>query len=443
MNKFFKGTLLLAIAAFLGESIEFIVNMILAKNLGEEGMGLYMSVLPIIFLVVVISSLELPISISKFVAAKEEKYHQSMLQHAMRMTIVFTIIILILGACLLPVLPVFQNYHPLVKWLILIMIPVISFSSIARGYFMGLQHMGKIAISNFLRKAVQLCLLLLVYHFFHFSLEVSLLIALCTLIGTEAIVCFVLLYMYRMQYYQLKAKPSTGMDGRTVRKKLLEVSIPTTGMRLFHAVTNAIQPFLIKIALVKAGLTQTIALEEFGLLAGVALAIGFFPGFIAHSLMIVLIPTVSEAYENHDFAKLQKLLKQVMILTVIYGIPIVMVFYHFAIPLTNIFFENSHAASYVQLLWPMFLFHLFVSPLQAYLIGLGMIKDAFLHSIWSTSISFLLMFVLGSLPTLQMNGVILGMNTGMVLLTLMHYLTVCHKIKVTLFLQNSRSQTVS
>ncbi|QFT87828.1 Sporulation protein YkvU [Bacillus sp. THAF10] len=439
MNKFFKGTLLLATAAFLGESIEFIVNMVLAKNLGEEGMGLYMSVLPIVFLVVVISSLELPISISKFVAAKEEKYHQSMLQHAMRLTIIFTIMVLVIGACLLPLLPVFQHYHPLVKWLVLIMIPVISFSSIARGYFMGLQHMGKIAISNFLRKAVQLTLLVVMYHFFHFSLEVSLLIAIMTLIGTEAIVCLYLLYMYRLQFVQLKAKPGAKMDGRTVRKKLLEVSIPTTGMRLFHAVTNAIQPVLIKIALVKAGLSHTIALEEFGLLAGVALTIGFFPGFIAHSLMIVLIPTVSAAYENQEFSKLQRLLKQVMLLTFLYGIPVVMVFYHFAIPLTNVFFENSHAASYVQLLWPFFLFHLFVSPLQAYLIGLGLIKDAFLHSIWSTCISFLLMFLLGSLPSLQMNGVILGMNTGMVLLTLMHYFTVCNQIKVTLWLRDTHS----
>jgi stage V sporulation protein B len=71
-----------------------------------------------------------------------------------------------------------------------------------------------------------------------------------------------------------------------------------------------------------------------------------------------------------------------------------------------------------------------------------MVKDAFLHSIWSTTVSFILMFVLGSIPSLQMNGVILGMNTGMVLLTIMHYLTVCHKIKVTLWLKKSNSQPV-
>ncbi|WP_223702634.1 polysaccharide biosynthesis protein [Sutcliffiella deserti] len=438
MNKFFKATLLLAIAAFLGESLEFIVNMVLAKQLGEAGMGLYMSVLPVIFLVVVIASLELPISISKFVAAKEEKYHKSMLIHATRLTIIFTVAVTFLAALIVPLIPVFEHYHPLVKWLILLMIPIISFSSIARGYFMGLQHMGKIAISNFLRKAVQLVLLVLVYHFFNFSIELAILIAICTLVLTELIVCLYLLYAYMLQYKQLKKQPSTAMKARVVRKNLLEVSIPTTGMRIFHAITHAIQPFLIKIALLQAGLSETIALEEFGLLAGVALTIGFFPGFIAHSLLIVLIPTVSAAHADHDYAKLRRLLQQVIALTFLYGIPVVMVFYHFAVPLTNIFYEYSKASIYLQLLWPYFLFHLFVIPLQAYMIGLGLIKDAFLHSIWSTIVSFILIFILGSMESLRMSGVILGMNTGIVLLTLMHYLTVCHKINVTLWLKQTK-----
>ncbi|MBM7619850.1 O-antigen/teichoic acid export membrane protein [Bacillus tianshenii] len=442
MNKFFKAVLLLAIAAFLGESLEFVVNMVLAKELGEVGLGLYMSLLPVVFLVVVIASLELPISISKFVAAKEEKYHKSMLMHAMRLTIVFMFCVIGLSVVVLPFIPVFDHYHPIVRWLIILMIPIISFSSIARGYFMGLHHMGKIAISNFLRKAVQLVLLVLVYHFFHFSMELAILIAICTLVFTELIVCFYLMYMYILQFRELKRKPGAALSAQSVRKSLLEVSIPTTGMRIFHAITSAIQPFLIKMALLKAGLSETIALEEFGLLAGVALTIGFFPGFIAHSFLIVLIPTVSASYENRDYPKLQKLLQQVMGLTFLYGIPVVLVFYHFAVPLTNIFYEYSKASSYLQLLWPYFLFHLFVIPLQAYLIGLGLIKDAFLHSMWSTLVAFALIFILGSMESLRMTGVILGMNTGIVLLTMMHYLTVCHKIKVTLWLKHAGPQKI-
>lgn len=440
MKKFYKGVLLLALAAFLGESLEFLVNMVLAKQLGEVGLGLYMSIMPVIFLVVIIASLELPVSVSKFVAEKEQKYHVSMLRHTFKLTLKFTIIYLLLAAIVLPNIPVFQSYHPLVKWLVLLLIPIISFTSIVRGYFMGKQMMGKIAFSNFLRKAVQLVLLTVVYYLFQFSLQTSILIAICTFIGTELVVCLYLVLMYFTQWKKMKTEPNSELAKSTVQASLLQVSIPTTAMRIFHSVTHAVQPFLIKIALLKAGFTETMALEQFGLLAGVAITIGFFPAFIAHSLMIVLIPTVSEAHSKGDHVKLQKLLQQVMFITFLYGIPAVIVCYIFADPLTHIFFENSSASTYLQLLWPNFLFNFIVIPLQAFMIGLGLIKDAFIHIVWSHVVGFALIFFLGSMSSLNMGGVIIGMNTGTVLLMMMHYLTVCNKIGVSFTLQVPKNE---
>jgi O-antigen/teichoic acid export membrane protein len=258
----------------------------------------------------------------------------------------------------------------------------------------------------------------------------------CTLIGSELVVFLYLVNMFFLQFRQLKRNPYEKMGVKEVRTSLMAVSIPTTGLRIFHAITNAVQPFLIKAALVQSGLSEVGATEEFGLLAGVAMTIGFFPAFIAHSFLIVLIPTVSKAYSEGDFPKLQKLLQTVMLLTFFYGTIAVIVFYIFAEPLTDLFFHSISAAWYLQMLWPYFLFHFFVIPMQAYLIGLGLVKDAFIHSVWSTTFSFILIYVLGSLHQFQMGGIIIGMNGGIVLLTLMHYLTICKKIGVTFILKD-------
>ena len=69
------------------------------------------------------------------------------------------------------------------------------------------------------------------------------------------------------------------------------------------------------------------------------------------------------------------------------------------------------------------------------MIGLDMIKEAFIHIVWSTVISFALILWLGSSSDWRMNGVIIGMNTGSVLLALMHYLTICKKIGVSIFMK--------
>jgi stage V sporulation protein B len=113
-------------------------------------------------------------------------------------------------------------------------------------------------------------------------------------------------------------------------------------------------------------------------------------------------------------------------------------FYFFARPLTEVFFHSTDAAVYLQLLWPFFLLHFFIIPMQAYLIGLGLMKDAFYHSVWSTVVSFTAMFVLGSMHSLQMDGIIMGMNMGAVLLAMMHYVTVCKKIGLTLYLSPAK-----
>ncbi|WP_210364138.1 polysaccharide biosynthesis protein [Bacillus sp. REN3] len=430
MNTFFKGLSILVIANFLGEVIEFMVNMILARELGESGLGHYMTILPTIFLIMMLASFELPVSISKLVAEKDELYHRSMIRHAVRMALIFTTVLFILAAIAVPAIPAFGHYHPLLKWIVISLIPVMTISAIARGFFMGKQQMGKIAVSHFLRRIVQLGLLTVVFQFFEFGSAAALLVAFCTLAGSELVVFLYLLHLFIVTYQKIRRVPGKPMSGREVRESLAAVSVPTTGLRIFHALTHAVQPFLIKAAVITAGFSPDMATEHFGMLAGVAMTIGFFPAFIAHSFLIVLIPTVSKAYAEKDSYKLQRLLQQVMMLTILYGLPSVTVFYFLAEPLTTTFFHSGEAAFYVQMLAPYFLFHYFTIPLQAYLIGLGLIKDAFIHTVWATIVSFSLIYFIGSRPGWGMDGVIIGMNAGSLVVLLLHYLTICKKIGI-------------
>ena len=174
--------------------------MILARELQEDGMGLYMSILPIIFLIIVIASFELPVSISKFIAENTRELHYHFLLHAVKLASMVMIITFILTMIVLSFPTVLNGFHPYVKWLIIGLIPIITCSSIARGYFIGVQQMGKIAFSNFLRKVVQFVALLLIFHYFQlFDQRTSLLIALGVLIGSELIVFLYLISLFIMQ----------------------------------------------------------------------------------------------------------------------------------------------------------------------------------------------------------------------------------------------------
>jgi O-antigen/teichoic acid export membrane protein len=437
MTSFFKGTLILVVTAFFGETLEFLTNMVLTKELGEIGMGKYMAILPSVFLVVVIASLELPVSVSKYIAEQKQEYHKSTLQHAMRLAVVSTIFFIVGMMMIFTFFPVFSGYHPMIRWLTLILIPVISFTSVARGYFMGIQQMRKIALANFLRKSIQLILLVMVYRFFDFDEETSILVALGTLIASEIVVFLYLMRAYILSMRQLKNIPCKALAGKMVTKKLLGVSLPTTGMRIFNSVMNAIQPFLISYALLLGGVGEKTATAQFGMVAGVASTIGFFPAFIAHSLLVMLVPTVSEAYAKGEIGKLQGLLKHVIAITMLYGLAVSVILYFYGGELTKLFGTSLLAYYYLQLMIPYFLFFYLAIPMQAFLIGMNLVKDAFFHSVWSTLVSYLFIFCLGSNSRLQMSGVIIGMNIEAVLLTFLHFTTICKKLHISFWKKQS------
>ncbi|MFP3416264.1 multidrug transporter MatE, partial [Bacillus sp. SIMBA_074] len=84
-------------------------------------------------------SLELHISISKFVAENKQTLHYNLVIHALKMAAVIVLVMCVVMPFILSFSSIMDRYHPYIKWLLITLIPIVAFSSIARGYFMGVQ----------------------------------------------------------------------------------------------------------------------------------------------------------------------------------------------------------------------------------------------------------------------------------------------------------------
>ena len=71
MSKFLKGTIILLAAGLVTRVLGFINRIVIARFIGEEGVGLYMMAFPTFILVITITQLGLPVAISKNVAEAE------------------------------------------------------------------------------------------------------------------------------------------------------------------------------------------------------------------------------------------------------------------------------------------------------------------------------------------------------------------------------------
>lgn len=65
---FLQGAIILIVAGMITRFMGFINRIVVARLMGEEGIGLYMMALPTLFLVMTLTQLGLPVAISKRVA---------------------------------------------------------------------------------------------------------------------------------------------------------------------------------------------------------------------------------------------------------------------------------------------------------------------------------------------------------------------------------------
>src|SRR5699024_12667362 len=99
-QSFLHGTLLLIIAGMITRGLRFIHRIVIARLIGEEGVGLYMMALPSLFLMLTLTQIGLPAAISKRIAEANELGDQQKIKQIMTSSffiiactsIIFTII---------------------------------------------------------------------------------------------------------------------------------------------------------------------------------------------------------------------------------------------------------------------------------------------------------------------------------------------------------------
>src|SRR6478752_4702120 len=160
MSKFLKGTFILLIAGLITRVLGFINRIVIARSIGEEGVGLYMMAFPTFILVVTLTQMGLPVAISKNIAEAEAKGNYSEIKKILVVSLALTISLSLI--LLTPILSttLFTDervFYPLMA--IAPVVPIIAISSVLRGYFQGRQNMKPAALSQLIEQIVRIALI--------------------------------------------------------------------------------------------------------------------------------------------------------------------------------------------------------------------------------------------------------------------------------------------
>ncbi|MFD1705516.1 stage V sporulation protein B [Siminovitchia sediminis] len=445
MSKFLKGTLILMAAGLVTRLLGFINRIVLARVVGEEGVGLYMMAYPTLILVVTITQLGLPVAISKAVAEADIKGDQQKIKRILAvslavtgtLSLIFTPALFILGPLLSNILFTdSRTIYPLLA--ITPIIPIVAVSSVIRGYFQGKQNMKPSAVSQVLEQAVRITLIaFLTKTFLPYGIEYAAAAAMVASVIGELIS---LLYLFAM--FKLKKRFPVRKNfwhalkgGRTTFHELMNVALPTTGSRMIGSLSWFFEPIIVSQSLLIAGVAAGIATKQYGLLTGYALPLLTLPSFITFSLATSLVPAISEANAVRNHQLVEYRLQQALRFALLSGGLSVVILFTFSEPLMKLIYGTENGAYFIQLMAPFFIFHYYQGPLQAILQALDLAKAAMINSLIGNAVKLTVIFVLASQPDIGITGAALGIATGTVLITTLHFATVLKKIQFTVYIQ--------
>ena len=96
----------------------------------------------------------------------------------------------------------------------------------------------------------------------------------------------------------------------------------------------------------------------------------------------------------------------------------------------------TNGSHFIKLIAPFFIFHYYQGPLLAILQALDLAKAAMINSLIGNAVKISVIFILASRPDFGINGVALGIASGTVLITILHYATVLKRIQFTIYIMN-------
>lgn len=392
-NKFIKSTIILIIGGMLTKILGMIIKITLTRTVKEEGIALYMLVLPTFNLFISLCNLGVPTAITKLISERK-KSSKKIIIPTTYLILLYNIILIII---LLLIAPILSNkllhnpntYYPLIS--IGLTLPFIAISSIIKGYFFGKEKVFPSALSNIIEQLVRLLLtIFLVSHMMKYGLKIAITtVVLINIISELSSIIILILFLPKE-----KIKEEDFHRDNKILKEILGISIPTTLGRLIGSITYFLEPIIITNILKYVGYSTNYITLEYGIINGYVYPLLLLPSFFTLAISSAILPIVSNSYSNKNYTYTKHKINTAIFFSLLIGVPITLIFIFIPkIPL-NLIYNTNQGLNYIPYISPFFLLHYIQSPLTSSLNGMGKSKEAMKGTLYGGIIKIISLIIL-------------------------------------------------
>ena len=423
---FIKGTLILTLTGLLSRVIGFFYRIYLSRLFGEEGMGIYQLLSPVLALSFSLCAAGIQTAISKYVAASVAKGNRKD-SYRYLFTVLFLSLLLSVPCMLL--LLMFSDFvavHFLLEArtasmlrIIALSIPAGAVHSCINGYYYGIKKTMLPSSTQLIEQFMRFFCVLAADFLARRSHTVPHInAAVAGLVVGECAAMLISLLAIYFRFYREEAGagksslpcPNAGGFGISrfhAVKDLLVLAFPLTVSRIVVNLLQSVEAVAIPSRLCRYGYDSVTALSVYGVLTGMALPLLFFPNALTGSMSLLLLPMVSEADARGNTDAVKNTTLKTIYSCLLLGAACTLFFFLSGPFLGRFLFHSELAGRYIRSLSLLCPFLYLCTTLSGILHGLGKAVSVFFVNVFSLSLRLLFVFFL--IPAFGIDCYILSM----------------------------------
>lgn len=419
-NVLIKNIFILLVSGMIAKVIGMAGKIIYTRQAGVNIVSLYSLITPTFMLIISICQFSFPISISKL-AAENKHDNKKLLISAYALGFIINIIVMLFILIFAKTIANLLHNNILYKAIISIIfiLPLITVSSIQRGFLHGKENMFPASVTNVTEEIIKIILIITVFPLAVLKSNICAVITIILFnIITEA--SSIMIMSKAIKKYIKKDKVK--MDRKTMID-IIKISLPTTLIRLISSIGFFLEPILLTYVLVKGGYSPNYITLEYGIISSYIVPLLSMPSFFSTGIASALLPNITKAYANKKYQEFNSKLLKLIIISIIVGMACLGLIMIFPDKILEIIYGVSFGVNYIYLIGPFFLI-LYIQPaLSAAIQAMGKTNKLFYVSLTSTILKYGVLFSCGTMG-FGMNSLVFSMITGIIVTTVLVLLTV-------------------
>lgn len=430
------GTIILTITGLISRIIGFFYRIYLSRLFGEEGMGIYQLISPVLSLSFSLTAAGYQTAISKFVAAQTAKEKRTSYQPVF-VGLSISLPLSLLCNAIVFVGADFIATHLLLEERTASMLRILSFSiplsavhACINGYFYGLKKAGIPSVTQLIEQLGRVgCVYAISTYALSKGQVPAINVAVLGLSVGELIsmmisivsiyICYAKDHRNRIPCLDRESPLTTDLvHALPVYSSILSMALPLTANRIVLNILQSIESVSIPAKLKLYGYDTASALSVYGVLTGMAMPLIFFPNALTSSVAVLLLPIISENYALGDM----KAVKQATLRTVKYclllGLACMSVFVALGNWIGMTLFDSALAGHFITTLGFICPFIYLDTTLSSVLQGLGMAGHIFIMNV--ICLLLRLAFVFLMIPHVGITGYLWGILASQLVLSILY-----------------------